>query len=39
MPPSLKVVPPGSGKALHVLGNVVTSLVVGRHGWGQQPSL
>ena len=29
MPPSPKVVPPGAGKALHVLGDVVMSLVVG----------
>ena len=29
MPPNPKVVPPGAGKALHVLGDVVTSLVVG----------
>ncbi len=29
MPPSPKVVPPGAGKALHVLGDVVISLVVG----------
>ena len=29
MPPSPKVVPPGAGKTLHVLGDVVISLVVG----------
>jgi hypothetical protein len=29
MPPSPKVVPPGAGKALSVLGDVVTSLVAG----------
>ena len=29
MPPSPKVVPPGAGKALHVLSDVVMSLVVG----------
>ena len=29
MHPSPKVVPPGAGKALHVLGDVVMSLVVG----------
>ena len=34
MPPIPKVVPPGAGKALHVLGDVVTSLVAGAETGG-----
>jgi hypothetical protein len=34
MPPNSKVVRPGAGKALHVLGDVVTSLVVAADAGG-----
>jgi hypothetical protein len=37
MQPNPKVVPPGAGKALHVLGDVVTSLVVGADTAGPTP--